>query len=136
MDVQELISGARDTISVKRVYGDPYEKNGLTVIPAATVRGGAGGGVGEHDGEETGKGGGYGVHARPSGAWIIENGTVTWKPAVDVNRIVFGGQMVALAAILVTGRILATHARRRHPMLELLPLLPALRRMSAFGRAR
>ena len=44
MQVEELISGARDVISVKRVYGDPYEKNGLTVIPAATVRGGGGGG--------------------------------------------------------------------------------------------
>ena len=131
MDVQELISGVRDTISVRRVYGDPYEKNGLTVIPAATVRGGAGGGVGEHGDEETGKGGGFGVNARPSGAWIIANDTVTWKPAVDVNRIVLGGQMVALAAILVTGRILATHARRRHPLHELAPLVPALRRLSA-----
>ena len=128
MEVQELISGVRDAISVKRVYGDPYEKDGLTVIPAATVRGGAGGGVGEH-GEETGKGGGIGVQARPSGAWIIEEGTVTWKPAIDVNRIVLGGQLVALAAILVTGRILATHARRHHPLLELLPVLPALRRV-------
>jgi uncharacterized spore protein YtfJ len=136
MDVQELISGVRDTISVKRVYGDPYEKDGLTVIPAATVRGGAGGGMGGPAGEETGKGGGYGVNARPSGAWIIEGDTVTWKPAVDVNRIVLGGQMVALAAILVTGRILATHARRRHPMMELLPLLPALRRLSALRLVR
>ena len=129
MEVQELISGVRDAISVKRVYGDPYEKNGLTVIPAAVVRGGAGGGIGEHSGEESGKGGGYGLQARPSGAWIIEEGAVTWKPAIDVNRIVLGGQLVALAAIFTTGRILATHARRRHPLLELLPLLPALRRM-------
>ena len=37
MELQELISGARDAVSVKRVYGEPYEKNGLTVIPAATV---------------------------------------------------------------------------------------------------
>jgi hypothetical protein len=136
MEVQELISGVRDVISVKRVYGDPYEKNGLTVIPAAVVRGGAGGGIGEHAGEETGKGGGYGLQARPSGAWIIEGGTVTWKPAIDVNRIVLGGQLVALAAVLVTGRILTTHARRHHPLLELLPLLPALRRMPTRRHSR
>ena len=136
MDVQELISGVRDSISVKRVYGDPYEKNGLTVIPAAVVRGGGGGGMGEHEGEGTGSGGGFGVNARPSGAWIIEGDTVTWKPAVDVNRIVLGGQMVALAAILVTGRILATHARRHHPLLELAPLLPAVRRLAALRLVR
>jgi len=136
MDVQELISGVRDTISVKRVYGDPYEKDGLTVIPAAVVRGGGGGGTGEQEGQATGSGGGFGVQARPSGAWIIEGDTVTWKPAVDVNRIVLGGQMVALAAILVTGRILATHARRRHPVMDLLPLLPAVRRLSALRVVR
>lgn len=112
MEIQELISGVRDTISVKRVYGDPYEKNGLTVIPAAVVRGGAGGGMGEHDGTQTGRGGGYGVNVRPSGAWIIEDKTVTWKPAIDVNRIVLGSQLIALAAILVRGRILAVHASR------------------------
>ncbi|HVM56821.1 MAG TPA: hypothetical protein VMT74_05115 [Gaiellaceae bacterium] len=136
MDVQELISGVRDTISVKRVYGDPYEKDGLTVIPAAVVRGGGGGGMGEQEGEATGSGGGFGVNARPSGAWIIEGDTVTWKPAVDVNRIVLGGQLVALAAILVTGRILATHARRRHPVMDLLPLLSAARRLSALRPVR
>ena len=95
MQVEEMLSGARDAISVKRVYGDPYEKNGLTVIPAATVRGGGGGGSGDRKGE-TGGGGGFGLVARPSGAWIVENGDVTWKPAIDVNRIVLGGQIVAI----------------------------------------
>jgi uncharacterized spore protein YtfJ len=40
MDVQETISKARDAITVKRVYGDPYERDGVTVIPAAAVGGG------------------------------------------------------------------------------------------------
>jgi len=120
MEVQELLAGARDAVTVKRVYGDPYEKNGLTVIPAATVRGGGGGGAGEHAGEDKGGGAGFGLVARPSGAWIVEEGKATWKPAVDVNRIVLGGQIVALAAILVTGRVLLAHSRRpRQPRLRL-----------------
>jgi uncharacterized spore protein YtfJ len=45
MKVGEVLSSARDTFTVKRVYGEPYEKDGLTVIPAAVVRGGAGGGT-------------------------------------------------------------------------------------------
>ena len=81
MELQELISGARDVISVKRVYGEPYEKNGLTVIPAATVRGGGGGGAGDNEDGESGGGGGFGLMARPAGAWIVEDGNATWKPA-------------------------------------------------------
>ena len=122
MEVQELISGAQDVASVKRVYGDPYEKNGLTVIPAVTVRGGGGGGLGHGEGGESGRGGGFGLVARPSGAWIIEDGRATWRPAIDVNRIVLGGQAIALTAILVTGRILLAHSRRRHSLLDLISL--------------
>ena len=113
MQLDELMSGARDVMSAKRVYGDPYEKNGLTVIPAVSVRGGGGGGSGAEGGEaESGAGAGFGMAARPSGAWIIENGDATWKPAVDVNRIVLGGQIVAAMAIVVVGRILLAHAQR------------------------
>ena len=126
MELQELIAGARDVVSVKRVYGDPYEKNGLTVIPAATVRGGGGGGMGDHEGVDSGGGGGFGLMARPSGAWIVEDGRAAWKPALDVNRIILGGQTIALAAILVTGRILLARTRRRRSLAELVPQLPKL----------
>ena len=60
--------------------------------------------------------------ARPSGAWIVEDGHATWKPAVDVNRIVLGGQVIALTAILITGRVLLAHSRRRRSLLELVSL--------------
>ena len=128
MQLEELISGARDVVSVKRVYGEPYEKNGLTVIPAATVRGGGGGGMGDNEAGDSGGGGGFGLMARPSGAWIVENGDATWKPAVDVNRIVLGGQVIMLAAILVTGRILLARSRRRS-WLDVVPSLPDLRHL-------
>jgi uncharacterized spore protein YtfJ len=107
----ELVEGVRDVASVKRVYGEPYESGGVTVIPAASVRGGGGGGTGQSGEKESGRGGGFGAVARPSGAWIIENGNVTWKPVVDVNRIVLGGQIVALVAILVAGRVLYGQTR-------------------------
>jgi hypothetical protein len=129
MEVQELISGARDVVSVKRVYGDPYEKNGLTVIPAATVRGGGGVGMGDVESGESGKGAGFGLTARPSGAWIIEDGRAAWRPAIDVNRVILGGQIIALTAILVTGRVLLAHSRRRHSLLELGSDLRMLRQL-------
>jgi uncharacterized spore protein YtfJ len=97
MDVEQLVSEARDTITVKRVFGEPYERNGVTIIPAAAIRGGGGGG-GDHRSEEGGSGGGFGVTARPVGAYVIKDGAVTWQPAFDLNRtIMIGGVIGAIA---------------------------------------
>jgi uncharacterized spore protein YtfJ len=82
-NVDEILEGARDAITVKRVYGDPVEREGVTIVPAAAVGGGGGGGG---DAEGNG-GGGFGVKARPVGAWVIRGDEVAWRPAVDVNRI-------------------------------------------------
>jgi len=45
-DVKAMLERFRDTVTVKRVYGDPIERDGVMVIPAANVRGGWGGGGG------------------------------------------------------------------------------------------
>jgi uncharacterized spore protein YtfJ len=114
MDVQEAIAQARDTLTVKRVFGEPYEKDGVTIIPAARIQGGAGGGSGE-DPQRQGKGSGsgFGVTARPVGAFIIRDGELSWRPAVDVNRIVLGGQAVAIVALLVARSIIKARAKAR-----------------------
>ena len=38
-------------------------------------------------------GGGFGLSATPAGAYVIRGGAVEWQPAIDVNRIVLGGQI-------------------------------------------
>ncbi len=97
MDVQQLVSEARDAVTVKRVFGEPYERNGVTVIPAAVIRGGGGGG-GDNSSEEGGAGAGFGIIARPVGAYVIKDGNVSWQPAFDLNRaIMIGGLLSALA---------------------------------------
>ena len=58
--------------------------------------GGAGGGTGHDDKGQEGEGGGFGVSGRPAGAYVIQDGQVSWRPAVDPNRIVV---MVGLAVI-------------------------------------
>jgi uncharacterized spore protein YtfJ len=37
MDVQEMVAKIQDAATVERVYGEPYEKDGVSVIPAAKV---------------------------------------------------------------------------------------------------
>jgi uncharacterized spore protein YtfJ len=104
MNLTETISNARDAITVKRVYGEPYERNGVTVIPAATVMGGGGGGEGEQGEGQKGSGGGFGLRARPVGAYVVSGEDVSWRPAVDLNRVILGCQLLGLAAILLTSR--------------------------------
>jgi uncharacterized spore protein YtfJ len=106
MDLKETISAARDTITVKRVFGEPYERNGVAVIPAATVQGGAGGG-GSEQGEHSDGGAGFGLQARPVGAYVIRGEQVSWQPAFDLNRVILGCQLLGLAAILLTHRRLS-----------------------------
>jgi uncharacterized spore protein YtfJ len=114
MDVQDVIAQARDTLTVKRVFGEPYEKDGVTVIPAARVQGGAGGGSGEDpDRQGRGSGSGFGVIARPVGAFVIRDGDLSWRPAVDVNRIILGGQVVVVIALLTVRAIVKARSRAR-----------------------
>jgi uncharacterized spore protein YtfJ len=109
--VDEILSEAGDNITVKRVYGEPYEKDGVTFIPAAAVRGGAGGGGGERGDEEAGSGAGFGMTARPVGAYQIKDGEVSWVPAADTTRVIVYGEFVAIVALLVFRSILK--ARRK-----------------------
>lgn len=103
--VEELVKGHRDAVTVKRVFGDPFEKNGVTVIPAAKVMGGGGGGSGESpQGEGQGSGTGFGIAAKPAGAYVIRGDEVTWTPAVDANRIIAGAFAVAALALVLTIR--------------------------------
>jgi uncharacterized spore protein YtfJ len=110
LDLMENIRGTRDAISVGRVFGEAQQIDGVTIIPVARVAGGAGGGGGEED-ASGGFGTGFGLGATPVGAYQIRDGEVEWKPAVDVNRLARGGQI--LAGIITVCVTLVLLGRRR-----------------------
>jgi uncharacterized spore protein YtfJ len=111
MKIEDLAGTARDAITVKKVFGEPYEHDGLTVITAAQVAGGAGGGAG-HDGHgQEGEGGGFRMAAKPRGAFVVREGQVTWRPAVDVNRLV--GTLAAVAITYLVTRMRVERERSR-----------------------
>ncbi len=106
--VFDQVRGSRDALSVRRVFGDPYELDGVTVIPVARVIGGAGGGGGTGEGPDgkgtgSGSGTGFGLSARGIGVYEVRDGKVEWKPAIDVTSLAKGGQMLgALVVICLT----------------------------------
>jgi hypothetical protein len=79
--------------------------DGVTVVPAAVVLGGGGGGG---DSEDNG-GGGFGLVARPVGAYVIRGDSVPWQPAADPAR---GWQVLAGLAVLATWSIGRRMVRR------------------------
>jgi uncharacterized spore protein YtfJ len=107
--IREVVGGGGH-----QVFGEPYAKNGVTVIPVAKVRGGGGGG--EDGGSAEGRvasGGGFGLDARPAGAFVVKGDDVSWLPAIDVNRIILGAQLVAIVALLSWRSVAKARARHR-----------------------
>lgn len=108
MNVTEMLEGAREAMTVKRVYGDPIEREGLTIVPVGRVSGGGGGGG---DAENNG-GGGFGLAAQPVGVYVVKDGEVAWEPAVDVSRISMMGILAGIVALLVLRSIVKAIASR------------------------
>ncbi len=113
MKAQEVMSQVSDAMHARRVFGEPYQQNGVTIIPVAAVRGGWGGGGGQRENQEAGWGGGGGLTARPVGAFVIKGDDVSWRPAVDVDRMILVGQIVGAIAVLTLGATLRAWIRRR-----------------------
>jgi hypothetical protein len=108
MDVADLMSKAKDAVTVKRVFGEPVEKDGLIVIPVAAVLGGGGGG-----GDDSGGGGGFGLNARPVGVYVIRGDDVRFEPALDLTAIILGGQKIALLLVRLLFSLRKRRARKR-----------------------
>ncbi len=188
-DPASMSSAANETFSVRRVFGEAYERDGVTVIPVARIWAATGLGVGDGEGggslpqagptaaawarharavwsrasgERTwddeedvepaptaadsgsadtapgdtdptdaehgtstarstsvghggyggghGGGGGYGARVKAVGVYVIDADGVHWRPALDLNRVILGGQLVAVTAVASLGAALAVKA--------------------------
>ena len=124
MDASELLTKIREGMTGTTVYGEPVQRNGVMIIPASSVMGGGGGGggiapamTGEGDAEAgtavgEGSGVGFGVTARPAGAFVIRGEEVEWVPAIDRNRQIMFGSLIAILAILTARAVLLTLLKR------------------------
>jgi uncharacterized spore protein YtfJ len=105
---RETIERLDDSARVDRVYGDPVEVGDRTVVPAARVAYGFGGGFGSgtDDEGETGEGGGGagGVRATPVGALEVTPDETRFVRFADGRRL--AGLALALGAGYLLGRLL------------------------------
>src|SRR2546421_225077 len=119
MDAMGLLTDTRERMSQHTVFGEPITHEGIVVIPVARIGGMAGAGTGNRsdtgtsEGAGKSEGAGFSMRAAPVGVFVIRNGTVRWRPAVNINKIIFGGQVVAIVALLTVRSIVkATRCRR------------------------
>ena len=117
-NVDAALEGAREAMSARGVFGEPVERDGVVVIPAARVSGGAGGGGGGDAEGNGGAGTGFGLTARPVGAFVVRGGEVSWRPAIDVTRIVVGALVVLAVGLLYLRARTKARARAKKAMAE------------------
>jgi len=84
--VEKTIEEAQAAMTVKRAFGEPFQANGLTIVPTARVAGGAGGGGGKTG--DKGFGTGFGLLSQPMGVYVIDEHDAHWVPASTPNPFV------------------------------------------------
>jgi uncharacterized spore protein YtfJ len=107
--LSSIMDSWKDSYTVRRVFGDAVEKDGITVIPVAKISGGGGGGMGQSSDEDPsseGEGGGFAGMARPVGVYVVRAESVEWHPALDITMLGVAGMVLAALITLVLGRSL------------------------------
>jgi uncharacterized spore protein YtfJ len=111
--VLDTVREVVDSTTTGKVFGPPINRDGITLLPVAKVSGGGGGGGGgaEGDNQAGGTGGGLGVSAKALGVFVIKDGKVGWRPALDLNKVIIGAQIVAVVALLTIRAVLKARIR-------------------------
>lgn len=92
------------------VFGEPVERDGITVIPVAKARWGFGGGAGQSkkgddSKHEEGAGGGGGVQVTPVGFIEIRNDAATFRPIRNVSLgWIIAGSILSLFLLRATAK--------------------------------
>jgi uncharacterized spore protein YtfJ len=84
--LQQIAEKLGVTIKASTVFGEPVERNGLTVIPVAKARwgfGGGGGSAARNDRGPGGSGGGGGMVMSPVGYIEVRDGRAAFRPIRD-----------------------------------------------------
>ena len=122
----KLLKSLGGAATAKAVFGQPVEKDGITIVPVARVRFGVGGGGGRGpgrkkkvddngDAEQVGYGQGGGVQAGPLGYIELSGGEASYKRIADPARPMTVVLLIPLVAAISFGIAVAAWARLRSP---------------------
>ena len=93
--------GAR--LGAGTVFGEPVERDGVTVVPVAVARFGLGAGAGTDPGKgQEGEGGGGGGAVTPTGYIELKEGRSRYVPVVHPFRMLALVLGAVIAALLIT----------------------------------
>jgi uncharacterized spore protein YtfJ len=99
-----------DKASVSTIFGEPVERDGISVIPVARARlafGGGGGGGARGNDEGSGGGGGGGLIVSPVGYIEVRGDSAAFKrisSPVDLLALVAAGSLAAFAVRKLVAR--------------------------------
>jgi uncharacterized spore protein YtfJ len=84
--VENTLEEAQAAMTVKRVFGEPFEVGSITILPAARVGGGGAGGGAK--GTSAGWGTGFGLVSQPMGVYVIDSHDAHWVPVSAPNPLI------------------------------------------------
>ena len=115
--ITTLLERLGGRFGVASVFGTPVEREGVTVIPVATVRFGFGGGTGsDPEKKQEGEGAGGGGAMTAAGYVELKDGRSRFVPIVRPERMVALVFLAVVAALAVTRPVIgAGKPRRRLP---------------------
>ena len=111
--LERMMEGIGAKATVRAVFGQPIEREGVTVIPVARVRWGFGGGSGTGtdaaNGTGSGTGGGGGATVDPLGHLEMRGGEATFRPILSPYpspAFLLAAGVTAAIVIRALGRLL------------------------------
>lgn len=96
--IERLANQLGITAAARNIYGEPIEREGVTVIPVAKAAYAFGGGSGKEEKQE-GSGGGGGVKLTPVGYIEIKRGVTRFRRTRD--PLVYVSTMAAIAPLVL-----------------------------------
>jgi uncharacterized spore protein YtfJ len=116
---ERLLDRLAEATKIDAVFGQPIERDGVTLITCSEQAIGLGGGFSpakptdspKKAGENEGIGGGAGARGRPIAVVVLTRDGVKVKPIVNVTRVLFAQAVMVGFAFLLVSRLLR-HNRR------------------------